>query len=200
MKVICLSILLLLTTSAVAYIIDGIEPGDHHRRTRRGVPGNNRALGEAFYAATMKGGKGMGGMGMKDKKGAKGCQTLKMKSLDSEVVAEANAVGGTLFFPLYDYYTNEPIGTYTSAQTEIFSPFGLFVDCVISASYNFGFDESLEFPFEDQIMIAATCKGPSNAITGGTGQYACASGYDTITDIEEADLFVTVLTVCNTCT
>jgi hypothetical protein len=48
-------------------------------------------------------------------------------------------------------------------------------------------------------MVAGTCQGTSNAIIGGTGEYACASGYDTIIDMEEANLFVTEFTICNTC-
>jgi hypothetical protein len=192
MKVICLSILLLLATSAVAFI-DGVKPGDQRRRTR-GVPGNNRALLER----TLKGGKGKG-MGMNDKKGAKGCQTLKIKAPYSEVVVEDNAIGRTVFFPAYDYYTGEPIGTFTSAQTGIFvGLFGAPRECVISGSYNLGVDESLEFPFEDQIMVAATCRGATNAITGGTGEYACASGYEELVFGEED--FVTDFTICNTCT
>jgi hypothetical protein len=193
MKVICLSILLLLATSAVAYIIDGVKPGDHHRRTR-GVPGNNRALGiSSALAATLKGGKGMGGMGMKSKKGAKGCQSLKIKSPRSEFEVEHNAVGRTIFFPIYDYYTDAAIGTYTSSITNI-------GDCGIeSGSYNLGVDPSLEFPFEDQITVTGTCDGIFNAVTGGTGEYACASGYGKSL-LSEEDTFATDLIICNTCT
>jgi hypothetical protein len=186
MKVICLS-MLLLATSAVAYI-DGVKPGDDHRRTR-GVPGNNRALDRM---RSLKGGKGMGGMG------TKGCKTLKIKSLDSEIIIEENAVGVTVFYPIYEYYSDEPIGTATTTFTDVFTGPGTQFDCVISTSYNLGFNEDLEFPFEDQIMAAGTCQG-SNAIIGGTGQYACASGYYTVVDIEEDNLFVTDFTICNTC-
>jgi hypothetical protein len=196
MKVICLSILLLVT-SAMAYI-DGVKPGDHHRRTRRGVSGNNRAL---RYDGTEKGGKGMGmgGMGMKDKKGVKGCQSLKIKTFVSEVEIVDNAIGETIFFPAYDYYTDEVIGTYTNSNTNVFDG-GEIIDCVVSGSYNLGLDESLEFPFEDQIMTAGSCSTTLDAITGGTGQYACASGYEEILDSGDNDIFATELTICNTCT
>jgi hypothetical protein len=194
MQAICLSILLV-ATSALTYI-DGDKPGDHHRRTR-GVPGNNRALLER----SLKGGKGMGGMGMKDKKGSKSCQLLTIKSPLSGVEVEENdAVGFTLFAPVYDYYTDDPIGTYTSSVTYIFAG-GVAVNTVIYGSYNLGFDESLEFPFQDQIMFAATSSSfESNAITGGTGEYACASGYELDIDLEQDVYFATVLTICNTCT
>jgi hypothetical protein len=193
MKVICLSILLLLATSAVAFK-DGVKPGDQRRRTR-GVPGNNRTPLEH----TLKGGKGMGGMTMKDKKGAKGCKSLKIKTPLSEVEVEKNAVGDTVFFPVYDYYTDEVIGTFTNSATFI-NAGGEFVDCVISGAYNLGLDASLEFPFEDQIMIAATCKGTINAISGGTGEYACASGYELGDISSEEDFYTAVITICNTCT
>jgi hypothetical protein len=187
MKAICLSILLLATSAAVADI-DGVKPGGQRRRTH-GVPGNNRAL----YADKLKGAKGM-----KDKKVPKGCQSLKIKALFAEFVFGDNAIGETLFFPVYDYNTDESIGTFTSTLTEIFAE-GEVVDCVISRSYNLGFDESLEFPFEDQITIAASCDGTANAITGGTGEYACASGYGVPLDTEDDDSFAAVLTICNTC-
>jgi hypothetical protein len=132
------------------------------------------------------------------KKGAKGCQSLKLKSKFSKIVVEDNAVGTTVFFPVYDYYTDEEIGTSTGSTTAVFFG-GELVDCVGIATFNLGYDASLEFPFEDQIMLSGTCFGSNNAITGGTGEYACASGYEEIFDSGE-DLFAVVLTICNTCT
>jgi hypothetical protein len=41
-------------------------------------------------------GKGMGDMGVKCKKGAKGCQSLKIKVPFSEVEVKDNAVGDTI--------------------------------------------------------------------------------------------------------
>jgi hypothetical protein len=83
----------------------------------------------------------------------------------------------TQFPPVYDYsqyYTDEAIGvyiTYThpSPSTDIFVGDEI-VDCVFNASFNLRFDASSEYPFESQVMIAATCYGTTNnAITGGTG-------------------------------
>jgi hypothetical protein len=44
-----------------------------------------------------KGGQGMGGMGVKSKKGVKGCQSLKIKVPLSEVEVKDNAVGDTIY-------------------------------------------------------------------------------------------------------
>jgi hypothetical protein len=199
MKVTCLSILLL-ATSAVAYR-NGLNPDGHGRRTR-GEQGNNRALKTGAKDMGMsKGVKGMKGMGMKDKdvKDSKTCQSLKIKALYSEIDAGVGqtAVGETLTFPVYDYYTNEPIGTYTDQTTDILLG-GQFVDCVSAGSFNFDFDASLEYPFVSQLLIAGTCLGASNSITGGTGRYACASGSESFIDGGE-DYFASDLSICHTC-
>jgi hypothetical protein len=192
MKVTCLSILLLVT-SAVAFP-NGVVKDD--RRRTRGVPGNNRALmtGEK----PEKGSKGMKGKGMKGM-GKKGCQTLTIKSPLSDVEGgfSKTAVGSTLTFPVYEYYTGELIGTYTKSSTDIFVG-GEFADCTITGSYNLGFDDSLEYPFVSQIMLSGTCLGTTNAITGGTGKYACAAGSGNLIDGGE-DFFAAELTICNTC-
>jgi hypothetical protein len=195
MKVTCLSIFLLLATSALAFP-NGFRSGDRRRRTR-GAPGssnnnnNNRAL---------KGGM-MGGMGMgsKGSKGANGCQSVKIKAPYDEIEAgiSETAVGETLVFALYDYYTDKKIGSYTDQTTDTFVE-GEFVDCTFTGSFNLDFDEDLEFPFVSQVMVAGTCFGYTNAITGGTGQYACASGYETFIDAGE-DYFASELVICNTC-
>jgi hypothetical protein len=195
MKLTCLSILLL-ATSAVAYP-NGTK--ENRRRRTRGVPGDNRAL-KSGGGSTSKG--MMGGMASKGSKGLlKGCQSLKIKSAPfDEVVAgiSETAVGSTLVFTVYDYYTDEPLGTYTDQTTDIFVG-GDFADCTFTGSFNFDFDENLEFPFVSQVMVAGTCFGASNAITGGTGQYACASGYESFFEGGEEDFFTSDLIICNTC-
>ncbi len=73
----------------------------------------------------------------------------------------------------------------------------VFADCTNTASYNLDFDDSLEYPFVSQIMVSGTCFGTSNAITGGTGKYACAAGV--VNFIDGLDFFAEELTICNTC-
>jgi hypothetical protein len=197
MKVTCLSILLL-ATSALAYP-NGAKRDD--RRRTRGVSGDNRALKSGSTPPS----KGMGMMGSKASKsakaskGMKGCQSVNIKALFAEVEAgfTETAVGDTLTFPVYDFYTDEVIGTYTDQTTNIFVG-GEFVDCTFTGSFNFDFDENLFLPFVSQVLIAGTCDGAFNAITGGTGQYACASGFETFLDGGE-DFFASELTICNTC-
>jgi hypothetical protein len=214
MKSTCLSILLL-ATSAVAYR-EGLMQDDRRRRNK-GVPGNNRALATGDKPSE-KGMKGMGGMklgmkgksvkdksskvsskgmGMKDKV-KKGCQSLKVKSPFSDVEGgfSPTDVGSTVTFPVYEYDTGELIGTYTKASTDIFVD-GEFADCTHTESFNLGFDDSLEYPFTNQIMLAGTCFGANNAITGGTGEYACAAGSGAF--IAGLDFFAVELTICNTC-
>jgi hypothetical protein len=197
MKVTCLSILLL-ATSAVAYR-NGINPDGHGRRTR-GEQGNNRALKTGAKDMGMsKEVKGMKAMKMKGMRMKTACRSLKIKAPYSEVDAGfgQTAVGETLTFPVYDYYTNETIGTYTDQTTDILLG-GAFADCTFTGSFNLGFNESLDFPFVSQVMVSGTCFGASNSITGGTGQYACASGSEIFIDGGE-DYFASDLSICNTC-
>jgi hypothetical protein len=190
MKGTCLSILLL-ATSATAYKNGVKQKGNGVKGEKQG---NNRGL--------KKGARGLGmsklAQGMKSKKG-KGCQSVKFKGIYSEIYAgiSQTAVGETLTFPVYDYDTDEPIGTYTDQTTQI-SVEGEDVDCTFSGSFNFDFDDSLVNPFASQLMVSGTCQGAYNAITGGTGKYACASGTEIFIDVE-ADYFASELVICNTC-
>jgi hypothetical protein len=213
MKVTCLSILLL-ATSAVAYR-NGVNPND--RRRTRGLKTGGKGMGMSKGTKGMKGmganDKGMKGTGANDKgandkgmkgtgtndKGANGCRSLKIKAPYSEVdpgITET-AVGETGTFPVYDYYTDEPIGTYTDQVTFAFVG-DEFVDCTFTGTFNFDFDESLEYPFVSQVMLAGSCLGARNAITGGTGKYACASGTEVFVDAGDND-FASELYICNTC-
>jgi hypothetical protein len=191
MKFTCLSVLLLATSAAA------------RRNGVKGKQGNNRGLktGDKDMAGMTKGAKGMKGMGKKDKgmKGKDGCQSVKIKASYSEIEAGfgQTALGETLTFPVYDYYTDEPIGTYTDSTTEIFVG-GEFADCTFAGSFNFDFDSSLQYPFVSQVMVSGSCLGASNSITGGTGKYACASGSEIFIDVE-ADYFASDLVICNTC-
>jgi hypothetical protein len=187
MKITCLSVLLL-ATSAEAYRnnIKGEIQGN-----RRGLKTGERDLGMNKVAKSNKGKKG--------KKGKKGCQSVKIKANYTEIGAglSQTAVGETLTFPVYDYYTDEPIGNFTDQTTQIFVGDAI-VDCIFTGSFNFDFDESLENSFVSQVMVSGTCQGTSNAITGGTGKYACATGSEIFIDAD-ADYFASDLQICNTC-
>jgi hypothetical protein len=226
MKVTCLSILLL-ATSAVAFP-NGVKLADRRRRTLKtgggetgkkgmggmklGMKGKGSKGSKGMKGKGSKGSKGMkedkgskGSKGMKEDKGMKegngkkGCQTVKTKTPYSEIDAgiSATAVGQVLTYPLYDFYTDELVGTYTDQTTTILLG-GEFSDCFFTGSYNLDFDESLEFPFQSQIMVGGTCFGTNNWISGGTGQFACATGEEFFVDGGE-DFFASELTICNTC-
>jgi hypothetical protein len=196
MKVTCLSVLLL-ATSAAAY------RNNRRKGERRGLKvGGENVLNMNKVA------KGMKGIGKKDKKPVNdegmeeekaACQSVKIKADYTEIEAGLGetALGETLTFPVYDYYTDEPIGTYTDSTTQIFVG-GAYVDCTFAGSFNFDFDASLEYPFVSSVMVSGTCQGASNAITGGTGKYSCASGSEIFID-PDADYFASDLVICNTC-
>jgi hypothetical protein len=155
--------------------------------------------------ASSKGGMASSKGGMASSKGGNkggsggGCTTITIKAPFDEIEAGrfATAVGFTLTFPVYDHDSMEIIGTYTDSDTEIFVN-GEFEDCTFTGSFNFDFDDSLDFPFVSQVSVAGTCLGNTNSITGGTGRYACASGFETFVDGGE-DFFASELTICNTC-
>jgi hypothetical protein len=54
-------------------------------------------------------------------KGKKRCQSLKIKKNFAEIEdGSETAVGEEFSFPVYDFYTDEPLGTYTESATYIF--------------------------------------------------------------------------------
>jgi hypothetical protein len=209
MKVTCLAVLLL-ATSASAYPNRptgkqennrGLKTGDKDMGMSKAVKGM-KGMGMSKAAKGMKGmGMSKAAKGMKDKgmKGKAGCQSIKIKAPYAEIEAGIGqtALGETATFPVYDFDTGEPIGTYTDSTTEAFVG-GQFADCTFAGSFNFDFDASLEFPFVSQVMVSGSCLGATNSIVGGTGKYACASGSEIYID-GGADYFASDLMICNTC-
>jgi hypothetical protein len=211
MKFACsVSILLLLANSALAFTHHGsTNPDDPRQRRTRGV-NEPRGLNydgqqpKGMMKASTKAAKSA--KAPKDDKAPKvpkvpkGCVIKRFKALYSDIDAGIvdNAVGSTIIYPLYDYETGEPIGTYENSSVTVRLE-DVVKDCVFSGAFNLGFDESEDFPFTSQIMVSGTCLGTFNSITGGTGEYACASGTELFIDSGDEDIFATQLTICNTC-
>lgn len=90
-----------------------------------------------------------------------------------------NTVGATFSFPIYFRNNTEtPIGSFVDATTDL----GDDLDrCVFNGAFNFGELNDQGF-YNNQLTLTGTCTGESNIITGGSGDFACASGYEYFTD------------------
>jgi hypothetical protein len=72
--------------------------------------------------------------------------------------------------PFYSTTSGEPLGFYSDSATSLANE-----ECVGSGTFSFGLAAPL---FQSQINIQFTCKGEFNSITGGNGDFGCASGYE----------------------
>lgn len=66
-------------------------------------------------------------------------------------------------------------------------------DCTLTRVYNFDTNEAAGI--HNQIMQVSTCYGLAGAITGGTGKYGCAAGWDHVSYQDSANL-IRELNVC----
>ena len=128
------------------------------------------------------------------------CETFTLKYFlqDIEDGREEIAGGDSLTYPLYDPVTSQIVGNYSDVAT-YFGPDGSH--CVFNAVYSFNSAEAAEtLLVRDQVMTQGTCAGAFNSIIGGTGDYACATGYDTFAAVAESDPMgdfgIVVLRVC----
>jgi len=86
---------------------------------------------------------------------------------------ESTAVGNTLYFPIYspdDLST--PVGYYEDESTLLPAQ----SDCIFSGAVSFDYNDEQE-SFESQITVSGSCSASLNSVTGGSGAYACSSGY-----------------------
>lgn len=87
--------------------------------------------------------------------------------------------------PFYNSNDGQLLGYYSDESTTLPSN-----DCVGTSAFSFGLD-----PYLSQINLQFTCNGAYNAITGGSGLYGCATGYEV--RVDEDDLLLrSTLTVC----
>ena len=130
----------------------------------------------------------------------KWCVTYELLAKVDEILAsERNTTfGATLSFPIY--FAEDPdnaIGLFNDGATMLNE---LHLDkCVFTGSFSFGAPSNQTGLYLDQIFLSGTCRGNSNVITGGTGVFACASGYETFTDPPSSDLLAFTATYCSGC-
>jgi len=89
--------------------------------------------------------------------------------------------------PFYNSDTNEQLGVYSDEAKSLDDD-----DCVGAGLFSFG---AADPEYSMQISFSFTCKGEFNAITGGTGAYGCAKGYEEFV-FEDDDFIDSQLTVC----
>ncbi len=84
---------------------------------------------------------------------------------------QSNSVGGGFDnVPFYSTITGQQLGNYTDEATNYKSG-----DCAGTGAFSFG---SFKNPYPSQIVFTFTCFGLYNTITGGNGNFGCASGYE----------------------
>jgi len=103
-----------------------------------------------------------------------------------------SAVGfGLQNVPFYDPETGEQLGVYNDAATQLPNS----NECLVQSSFSFGF----RTVFDDIINLQFTCRGKTNSIVGGSGKYACASGYEEIAFEDESILGTDLILCGSTC-
>jgi len=92
--------------------------------------------------------------------------------------------------PFYNPQNGQQLGTFSQSVTNIPNS----TECVGTSAYSFDYDSTLGL-YRSQINTASTCNGQMNAITGGSGSYGCASGYD-VFQYEDSQVYSTNLYIC----
>jgi hypothetical protein len=139
-------------------------------------------------------GKGKGAPEGKGK-GVASCTVIPILFYSEDLLLAnySNAVGfGLDQVPIFDPETLAQIGVYSDFAVDIPDS----DDCIASGAFSFG-TQGADGKYPSQIEISFTCRSQQNAITGGSGEYGCASGYETLVFQDEtAGLLGTELTVC----
>eukprot|EP00527_Entomoneis_sp_CCMP2396_P009950 CAMPEP_0198139172 /NCGR_PEP_ID=MMETSP1443-20131203/2518_1 /TAXON_ID=186043 /ORGANISM="Entomoneis sp., Strain CCMP2396" /LENGTH=193 /DNA_ID=CAMNT_0043801221 /DNA_START=27 /DNA_END=611 /DNA_ORIENTATION=- len=132
--------------------------------------------------------------GLRGKKSKKGsdCESIKVfaNEDDFETRYAEGEVGDIrvvtyVNVPFYSHTTGEQLGTFTNQATLVGNNAALDsnnnnTECIGTATYTFlgpNEEEEEEFGYASQIFTQFSCNGKYDAITGGTGDYACTSGY-----------------------
>lgn len=162
--------------------------------------------GKGYYYPASKSGPPKGSKGGAPKGGSKGggwgpaasaCQQIPvyfyLNDLRAGYHPTASIGGGFDSVPFYSTDTGAHLGYYSDSATVLPSK-----DCVGSGSYSFGSATSSSTTNKDypsQISLQFTCFGAYNSITGGNGQFGCASGYETFS-YQDSQIVASVLHLC----
>lgn len=94
--------------------------------------------------------------------------------------------------PFFDPVTLEQLGTYSDFTVDVPDS----EECIGTGAFSFG-TPGADGTYSSQVEISYTCSGQQNAVTGGTGEYGCASGYEKLSFLDEnAGLLESELTIC----
>ena len=94
--------------------------------------------------------------------------------------------------PFYNPNTGELLGAYSMSANYVSKQ----QDCIGTAVYSFSLDKVLGGYYRSSITESFTCLGYLNAITGGTGRFGCASGYDDL-QVQNSSMYLTNLMICD---
>lgn len=117
------------------------------------------------------------------------CKPIPVYFFIEELAAafDRNEVGGGFDnVPFYHSETSEQLGTYSDSATDLASG-----DCVGTGAFSFNYDP----PYLDQIHFSFTCNGEFNAVTGGTGAFGCATGFEEFV-FDDGVVIASVIYVC----
>ena len=107
---------------------------------------------------------------------------------DLQADFEKNSIGGGFNnVPFYNSQTGEHLGYYSDAATELASN-----ECVGTGEFGFSTNNTST----SQISIQFTCHGKYNPITGGTGSYGCAKGFEVFV-YDDGHVIASDLHICN---
>jgi len=105
-----------------------------------------------------------------------------------------NSVGGTFeSVPFYDADSGDLLGSYSDSAVQIDDD-----DCIGSGAFSFGSGGGGDTPsYSDQVEFGFTCSGRYNAVTGGTGTFGCATGFEQFV-VDDGTVINSNLYVCGT--
>lgn len=157
----------------------------------KGAMSGKGSMGKGSMPGT--GGKGvMTGKGSSSGKGSgssSGCEQIPIFMMLSDLHAsyQSNAVGGGFDnVPFYSGNTGKLLGYYSDGARLLASG-----DCVGNGAFSFGFQKD----YPSQISMQFTCNGEYNSISGGNGEYGCATGYE-VYSYEDNQVLASVLNIC----